>query len=361
MEKKKHKEIYKYLTVTFIALSAIFLLIAAIPDEIMPTEYDHNGFAITPTGFEGQTGYLKPIQKTELTNDMRDQAQTQPDPTPFPLPYFPHIGPYALRQKIQNDRGPMEGFKLLLGRHGTPTKNLIVGVIDEPLTGSAFRNLNNWVMAVELQPARISEGQFEWVTIEPFQGTINIPAGQDFWICVVSNDFSDGDGTWYEWATSGRVGNLYAPGYMDYSTDVGDSWHHGVYDEDSCFVTYTSTDGGPEPDFCIGELESYTYQGTTYTVDEITSGVVILSTPDNSWILREGDTFTNEGLTFEVVEVTVNRACFLDITGEPAPPAPPEEPDLSISIDTWVTTSLVASFTSLFAAIVTGTKFLGII
>lgn len=362
MEKKeKHKKIYKYLTIIFIAIAVVMLASAAMPLETMPTQFKHPGFKVEPNEFTGYAEPPKSVIETELTDDMEDQRQDSRDIIPVPPPSFPPIGPFFLIQKVRNDNEPMQGFKLLLGRHNIPTNSLIIGIIDEPLSGDEFRNLNNWVLAIEMQPAKIPEGQFGWVSIEPYQDTIDIPAGEDFWIAVASTDFDNTDGNWYEWATSGRFGNEYNRGHMKYTLDAGDSWEHGPNDEDCCFITYTGGEQppGPDSDFCINEGSSYTYQGTTYTVNEITSGLVILSTQYEMWSLRQGDTFTtDEGLTFEVVEVTENHACFLDITDEQ--PEPEEPPDISISIDTWTNTTVVAGFSSLFAAVVSGSRFFGL-
>jgi len=153
---------------------------------------------------------------------------------------WPDAGCYA--QAYRNDELPMIGFQVGIGKHGTPTEPMYIGVMEyrwDPL------NLANYHVVAELLPSAIpADDTLYWFGIDFSDNPLN--EYKSHIICVSVDDPSDGN----YWMWGAQEGNpYYAWLPSNWRWDVEDRAVDSGYD--LTFRTYTGDGGGVAPSITI--------------------------------------------------------------------------------------------------------------
>ena len=144
-------------------------------------------------------------------------------------------------QEFVNEGEPLEAYSVLITEYKSPTDPLIIGVVDSKMPINDLCDLDNWECYGVLQPNSLPSDwpDFYWITADFSSNPVNIPAGQKYYLAVVSGaaDFSVG----YFGVAFDITGGSYPYTSWDYYFPEGQ-----YYDthSDICFATYTTTGGG---------------------------------------------------------------------------------------------------------------------
>lgn len=161
------------------------------------------------------------------------------------------MGGLWVGQEVINDRSPLTAFSVCVGRHGSPSDSLYVGImIGSLLDPPELYNLNNWDLVGEIKASILpKQDVLYWVTGDISSNPLQISAGQSFYIVVVSNDINTDDTLWV-WGFGGNS-NTYPPGANCWFS--GQNWESAAWG-DCIFRSYTTSDGdgnGVPPDISI--------------------------------------------------------------------------------------------------------------
>lgn len=150
----------------------------------------------------------------------------------------------SVLQPAVNDREPMTGFQVAIGKHGTPSDDLYMGIM-YPWSNSPFAGDNYMLLGLLSASSVPEEDTFYWFGIS--DKNLDIPSGgyNSLSIVVMSFDDPDDSDYWMWGAGSGNPYPTYRP--MGWNTNwYGEGWQDEMLSDgtiDMCFVTYT-TDGG---------------------------------------------------------------------------------------------------------------------
>ena len=242
------KEYWKYVSVTLSILSVVLLVYSLVFSSAMALKPENISIS---TGTSAPTLDITPSIIIPTAVDPLNTDQVQ-DPTDVCY-YIGYLGGNngCYKQLIVNDREPYIGFSVAIGKHGTPTEPLLIGVLkignegfESPLDGDNYHALGG------ISPdINIPDDQLVWIDADfasmPYnKKQVNIAA-------VSTDDPTDGN-YWFWGAMSGNPYQDDAPGNIH---DTPGQWHWanerwgigGMDDEDFAFITYTEGGTGGEP------------------------------------------------------------------------------------------------------------------
>lgn len=175
-----------------------------------------------------------PINIDQVQNQVTDMA------------YIGYLGGTAgcYKQLVYNDRSPFIGFDLAIGKKGTPTEPIYVGVFklddayQSPLEGGSYYVLAGLDPAIDIPDDELVWFNFDFSSKPYYDGKrkVNIvmismddPTDGNYWLCGLSD------------------GNPYTDGDSSFIWDVPLRWHWnserwlmgGMNDYDFTFVTYS--------------------------------------------------------------------------------------------------------------------------
>ena len=253
MKKKIMKEKnWRYIT---IALSIITIVLFAYS-------------VLAPVSLESEPGLNENLVYSKIKNNVPDDVMVDVDnlvsikpsvldPDDLDQNWETHthaavVGYSWYLQGFKNLREPMLGFDMKISRHGMPTTDLIVGLLDSRLDGSELLDPSNWLYGAVISPSIFEDLTWYWFPIE-FAVPLQVNAEQTYYIVCMSA--VNGDNYW-RWALQYPNGG-YDRGIF-YTYDIDDEkWH--VSAQDACFGTYTET-GGDEPIIDITVTSSISMQ-----------------------------------------------------------------------------------------------------
>jgi hypothetical protein len=232
---------WKYATITLmiVGIASLFLSNATA----FPYEMSVNQVTDKSKTYEMiNVGTLSAYIIADLDPDEIDQVQDT-----LSVYYRIGVGDYgcSILQPAVNDREPMTGFQVAIGRHGTPSSALYIGIM-YPNYGSPFDG-QNYMIAGSLQAANVPQSDtFYWFGIDCSNYPLDISSGPPaLGIVVMSTDDPD-DSNYWMWG--GGSGNPY-PTYRPRGWNTQDNaWQNDMLPDastiDMCFVTYTTSGGG---------------------------------------------------------------------------------------------------------------------
>jgi len=246
------KENWKYLTIVLVIAAVgllIFSSVTAFPSEM----------SVNSTTDKSQTyelingGTYSAYIITDFDPDEIDQLQDA-------LSAYYKIGVgssgCSILQPVVNDREPMTGFQVAIGKHGTPSSDLYIGIM-YPTYGSPFDG-QNYMMAGSISASDVPEADtFYWFGMDLSDYPLDISSGPPALAVVVMSTDNPDDSDYWMWGGSG--GNPY-PTYRPRGWNTEDNeWQNELLDGtvDMCFVTYTTSGGG-------GDTPNITITTTTW-------------------------------------------------------------------------------------------------
>lgn len=240
------KEYWKYVSVTLSILSVVLLVYSFLSPGVMAVGPENLSTPIgTVPTLDITPSIILPTAVDPINTDqVQDQASASY--------YIGYLGGAngCYKQMISNEREPFIGFSIAIGKHGTPTEPLLIGVLkkgnegfESPLDGDNYHVLGG------LSPdINIPDDQLVWIDMDfasmPYnKKLVNIAA-------ISLDDPTDGNYWFWGFAT----GNVYQD---DAVGDIHDtpcrwSWDNerwsigGMTNEDFTFVTYTEGGTGGE-------------------------------------------------------------------------------------------------------------------
>lgn len=241
------KEHWKYVSVTLSILSVVLLVYSfafpgamAIKPVDLPTSMD------TAPTFDITPSIIIPTANDPINIDqVQDQASS--------AYYIGYIGSNdgCYKQLVYNDRESFIGFSVAIGKHGTPTEPLYLGVLkignegfESPLDGDNYHALGG------LSPdINIPDDQLVWIDMDFTSMPYN---KRNVNIVALSLD-DPTDGNYWFWGV--MTGNPYQDDSPGDIYDTPGQWYWdderwsigGMADEDFTFVTYTEGGTGSEP------------------------------------------------------------------------------------------------------------------
>lgn len=246
MKKKKIKDKYwKYATIIFmiVGIASLFLSDAvAFPYEIEVNSTDDNSRTYEMNNMGACNAYII----TDFDSDEIDQIQDFLD-----VYYKIGVGSggCSVLQPAVNDREPMTGFQVAIGRHGTPSNGIYMGIM-YPNYNSPFDG-DNYMLLGFLEATGVPEADtFYWFGIS--DKNLDIPSGQNALAIVVMSVDDPSDSDYWMWG--GGSGNPYGTYRPRGWNSQDNEWQNEMLDGtvDMCFVTYTTGGGGGEaPDISI--------------------------------------------------------------------------------------------------------------
>lgn len=233
---KKKNEIWKYTTIIFLILSVASFLFSVLPAPIANEIPDHIDRSLD-IRFNFNENHNSFSTKA-FTEGNVDQTQFRYS-YDFAIGYIsPMFGCY--QQPIINDREPMLGFGLYISKSGTPSHNLIVGVMHsnalDPTDGNSYHQyfVITPDMNIPTDPVLLN---FEF----------DVPYNHRYSnIVAISLDDPSDSGKW-----------LIAMGDENPTPWILNTWHWdqerwvvmtAPFNSDMCFVTYTEDPNEPDPD-----------------------------------------------------------------------------------------------------------------
>jgi len=154
-------------------------------------------------------------------------------------------GPLFIGQEVRNERSPMHGFSVCMGRLNVPTEPLYVGVmIDGLLYPPYLYDFDNWDWVGKITPDILPDsGTLYWLTVE-FSTPLDIPAEDNFYIVAISEDNNE-DGNSWAWGFGGNT-DTYARGSNCWWSESEWYWSSAAYG-DCMFRTYTTESTPQDP------------------------------------------------------------------------------------------------------------------
>lgn len=236
----KKKKLWKYITMIFTIAGIglwIFSAVGMGMDSII-----ESGVSSHRTFDEPSSLQINNIVITSFDPRDLDQAQeTTGSPNGICIGYNPSQGyGYWAMQLGYNDREPLTGFQVAILEHGNPTKPIYIGIMRGQLDPAAWVN---WIWYGYLNPGSLPQKDvYYWVGADFSNNPIDIEAGEEWYIAVISIDPTTGNN---HWAWGCNPDNPYPRGNL-LNWDV--TWKNiaGTPDFDGCFRTYT-TEGQQPP------------------------------------------------------------------------------------------------------------------
>lgn len=239
MKKKMKDKYWKYATIILmiVGIASLFFSDATA----FPTELSVNSTTDRSKNYDTSiAGAQRAYLITDFDSDKIDQLQDK-------LDVYYKIGfgssGCGVLQPVVDDREPLTGFQVAIGRHGSPSEFLWIGIM-YPSYGPPFNG--NYAVVGYLQAVNVpEEDTFYWFGIDCSSNPVDIPSGLPaMGIVVVSYDDPDDSDYWMWGAGSGNPYGTYRP--RGWNTQ-DNAWQNDMLSDgtvDMCFVTYTTSSGG---------------------------------------------------------------------------------------------------------------------
>lgn len=160
-------------------------------------------------------------------------------------------GPLFIGQEVRNEREPMYGFSVCVGRHNVPTEPLYVGIMIEGLLYPPYLyDLSNWDWAGKITPDIFPKSDtLYWLTAEFLDDAgepapLDIEAEDNFYIVAISED-NNQDGNSWAWGFGGNT-DTYPRGDNCWWCESEWYWDNAAYG-DCMFRTYTTESTPQDP------------------------------------------------------------------------------------------------------------------
>lgn len=255
---------WKYLTIVLViagVLSLIFSSVTAFPAE-MPIDSTYN----IPTTYEVRNvDFVKAYIIVDFDPNKLDQLQDS-------LGVSYRIGTgnmgVSILQPVANNREPMTGFQVAIGRHGSPSSDLYMGIM-YPFTVPCYNHPydgQNYIIAGNVAAVAVPQPDtFYWFGIDCSDYPLDISSGSPPLGIVLFSTDDTTDGNY--WMCGAGTGNPYSAYQPRGWSNIADQWLEGVlvegHNHDMCFATYTTAGGGGD------EVPSITISTTTWVTTSL--------------------------------------------------------------------------------------------
>lgn len=245
------KETWKYLAVIFIVAGIVFFAYSftfnPIASSVTTKSVTLSAWTAPSFTHAERAKRFSFFNILELNPNQLDQKQEILGP-PGENTYaigISSFGPLFIGQEVKNEREPMYGFSVCVGRLNVPTEPLYVGIMIEGLLCPPYLyDLSNWDWVGMITPDILPEsGTLYWLTVE-FSDPLDIPAEDNFYIVAISED-NNQDGNSWAWGYGGNT-DTYPRGYNYYWSEDEWSWL-GTTWGDCMFRTYTTESTPQDP------------------------------------------------------------------------------------------------------------------
>lgn len=245
------KEVWKYLAIGLVVVSMVFFVYSFTFNPIASgvTTKSTSLAAWTIPSFKNVESAV-PFSFFDLMTlnpnqlDQKQETLGPPGTNSYAIGISPY-GPFWVGQGVRNERSPLYGFSVAVGKFGTPTSPLYVGIMARGLLFPPYiYDFRNWDGVGRITPDILpNEGIFYWVTFE-FSTPLSIPAGSNFYIVAVSDD-NNHDGNSWGWGYGGDTDTY--PRGSNYCWSESDwEWSSTTWG-DCIFRTYTTEGASQDP------------------------------------------------------------------------------------------------------------------
>jgi hypothetical protein len=241
--KDKH---WKYATIILmiVGIASLFLSnVTAFPSE-MPVDSTYN--TIRNPELKNFDSIKNAYIITDFDPDELDQVQDS-------LAVYYKIGVEGwgcpILQPVANNREPMTGFVVAIGKHGSPSSALYMGIM-YPFTYPCNNNPydgQNYIIAGAVEVDDVpQDDHFYWFGIDFSDYPKDVLSGPPPLGIVLFSTDDTTDGNYWMWgAGTGNPYTAYQPtGWADNRNEWMESMLLEGADHDMCFATYTTSGGG---------------------------------------------------------------------------------------------------------------------
>lgn len=239
------KKYWRYLTIAMITLSIIFFVFSFMP--LSPAmDLPARTLSAEPVDIK-LSGAIKRATIKEIDPNDIDQSQEKLTHFYYIGYIWPKSGCYL--QTALNERTSMYGFQISVGKHGSPSEPLYIGMMttmNNPLNGPYY------AVSVIFPSAIPTDDQLYWIGIEhdPYDGkTVHL-------VCISTDDPYDDD--YWMMGAGDRSPYPTAKAWWNWEEE---KWYYDAEDDkDMCFRTYTEGGSGD------GELPVIAISMTTWII-----------------------------------------------------------------------------------------------
>lgn len=246
------KEVWIYLAVILVVAGLVFFVYSftftqiASPvtakSEVVPSAWKVSAITHTEKAKSFSSFNILDINPNQL--DQEQETFGPQGENIYAIGISPY-GPFFVGQEVRNERSPMYGISICVGRMGIPTETLYVGVMIQGLLFPPYLyDLNNWDWVAGITPDIFpDEYSLLWLTAE-FTPPLNIPAGSNFYIVAISLD-NNQDGNSWAWGYGGNTDTY--PRGSNYCWSESEWEWPGTTWGDCMFRTYTTEAAAQDP------------------------------------------------------------------------------------------------------------------
>lgn len=252
------KETWMYLAVIFVVVGLVFFAYSFTFTQIASpvtakSEVVPSAWKVSPVTHAEKAKSFSFFNILDINPNQLDQKQETFGPQGeniYAIGISPY-GPFFVGQEVRNEREPLHGISICVGRMGIPTEPLYVGVMIQGLLFPPYLyDLDNWDWVGTITPDIFLDEYTlyrltsEFLDKEGKPAPLDIPAGSNFYIVAISLD-NNHDGNSWSWGFGGNTDTY--PRGSNYCWSESEWEWTGTTWGDCMFRTYTNESTPQDP------------------------------------------------------------------------------------------------------------------